>query len=198
MLPSLNAMEAQLTAIGRRLPGISLRIISDALPQISGVRLELRPWSSATETAEVAASDIGVSWLCDDLWGQGKCGLKVLQYMAAGLPVVANSVGVHRTMIDHGHSGFLVDTPEEWAEAVALLADNPSLRQSMGAAARHKVEKSYNVRRWGPKVAKLLRQLIDKSPTNLPCTEFGDYDDMQQPVAANSQVQRRICGGTSS
>ena len=51
MLPSLEAMEEQLAAVGRRLPGISLRVISDALPQISGLRMELRPWSSATETA---------------------------------------------------------------------------------------------------------------------------------------------------
>ena len=82
--------------------------------------------------------------------------------MAAGLPVVANSVGVHRKMIVHGQSGFLVDTPDEWAEAVSRLAENPSLRQRMGAAARQSVENDYNVRRWGPKVARLLRQLVDK------------------------------------
>ena len=34
-----------------------------------------------------------MSWLPDDLWSRGKCGLKVLQYQAAGLPVVANPVG---------------------------------------------------------------------------------------------------------
>ena len=82
--------------------------------------------------------------------------------MAAGLPVVANSVGVHRKMIVHGESGFLADTPDEWAEAVSRLAEDPSLRHRMGAAARRRVETDYNVRRWGPKVAKLLRQLVDK------------------------------------
>ena len=129
--------------------------------------MDLRRWSSATETTELAATDIGVSWLSDDLWGQGKCGLKVLQYMAAGLPVVANSVGVHRKMIVHGESGFLADTPDEWAEAVSLLAENPSLRRRMGTAARRNVESDYNVRRWGPKVAKLLRQLVDKRVASL-------------------------------
>ncbi len=99
MLPSLRAMEEHLTAVGRRLPDVSLRVISDALPQISGLRMELRPWSQANESSELAAADIGISWLCDDLWGQGKCGLKVVQYMAAGLPVVANAVGVHQKMI---------------------------------------------------------------------------------------------------
>jgi hypothetical protein len=180
MLPSLNAIEEHLTAVGRRLPGISLRVISDALPQITGLRMELRPWSSATETTELAATDIGVSWLCDDLWGQGKCGLKVLQYMAAGLPVVANSVGVHQKMIVHGQSGYLVDTPGEWAEAVVRLAENPALRQRMGAAARLHVESDYNVRCWGPKVAKLLRQLVDKQPPVCRRSEIDECNEVQQ------------------
>jgi glycosyltransferase involved in cell wall biosynthesis len=166
MLPSLNAMQDHLAAIGRRLPDVSLRVICDVLPQVSGLQVELRPWSSSTEAAELADADIGVSWLCDDLWGQGKCGLKILQYMAAGLPVVANSVGVHRKMIVHGQSGFLVDTPDDWAESVARLAANPSLRHRMGAAARLTVENDYNVRCWGPKVARLLRQLADEQSSN--------------------------------
>ena len=164
MLPSLDAIEEHLAAIGRRLPGVTLRVISDALPQVSCLKTELHPWSSANETADLAAADIGISWLCDDLWGQGKCGLKVLQYMAAGLPVVANSAGVHPKMIEHGATGFLADTPEEWAAAVSCLAENPSLRQRMGAAGRQRVESEYNVRHWGPRVAKLLRQLADPAP----------------------------------
>jgi len=186
MLPSLNAMEVQLTAIGRRLPGISLRVISDTLPQIGGMRTELRTWSSATETTELAATDIGISWLCDDLWSQGKCGLKVLQYMAAGLPVVANSVGVHRKMIVHGESGFLADTPNEWAEAVARLAENPALRRRMGIAARRRVESDYNVRRWGPKVAKLLRQLVAKQSLGYPRCENHECNHVQQQIGENA------------
>jgi glycosyltransferase involved in cell wall biosynthesis len=187
MLPSLNAMEEHLAAIGRRLPDISLRVISDALPKISGVRMELRPWSSATETTDLAATDIGISWLCDDLWGQGKCGLKVLQYMAAGLPVVANSVGVHRKMIVHGQSGFLVDTPDEWAEAIFRLAENPSLRHRMGSAARLRVESDYNVGRWGPIVARLLRQLVDKQPPIFQRVEIREGNETHQGIEVNTR-----------
>ena len=169
MLPSLEAIEEQLAAVVQRLPGISLRVISDALPRLPSPRLELRPWSSGTEASDLADTDIGISWLCDDLWGQGKCGLKVLQYMAAGLPVVANAVGVHRQMVVHGETGFLADTPAEWAEAVSQLAGDPSLRQKMGSAARRRVEANYNVRQWGPKVARLLRQMVETpSPAQRP------------------------------
>ena len=187
MLPSLKAMEEQLIAVRRRLPGLSLRIISDALPEIRGLPMELRQWSSATETTELAATDIGISWLSDDLWGQGKCGLKVLQYMAAGLPVVANSVGVHRKMIVHGQTGFLADTPEEWAEAVFLLAENPSLRRRMGAAARRNVEIDFNVRRWGPRVARLLRQLVDKESPTYERFETRRGREVEPMIIENSQ-----------
>lgn len=162
MLPSLRIMDQHLSAVGRQLADISLRVISDSLPQITGLRTEFRPWTSASESAELADTDIGISWLADDLWGAGKCGLKVLQYMAAGLPVVANSVGIHRKLVIHGKSGFLADTPEEWAAAISRLAGDPSLRHRLGIAGRQTVEADYNARCWGPKLAKLLRQLAEK------------------------------------
>jgi glycosyltransferase involved in cell wall biosynthesis len=103
----------------------------------------------------------------------GKCGLKVLQYMASGLPVIANSVGIHRKLIDHGETGFLADTPVEWADAVERLGADPALRQRMGVAARQKAEREYNIRRWGPKVARILRNLVSPSvplPPKVPAT----------------------------
>ena len=76
---------------------------------------------------------MGISWVPDDDWSRGKCGLKVLQYMAAGLPVVANSVGVHRHMIRHGETGFLAESESDWIDAVRNLARQPELRRMMGA-----------------------------------------------------------------
>ena len=91
------------------------------------------PWTEATEADVLAAGDVGISWVPDDLWSRGKCGLKVLQYQAAGLPVLANPVGVHPEMIAPGVSGFLAATADDWVEAVRALADDPPLRHRMGA-----------------------------------------------------------------
>ena len=72
--------------------------------------------------------------------------------MAAGLPVVANPVGMQAELVRHGENGFLADSPEEWVEAIRLIAANPRLRVQMGAAGRKLVRSSFSldsgVRRW--------------------------------------------------
>jgi glycosyltransferase involved in cell wall biosynthesis len=143
-------------ALGKWLPGLELRVICDASCTLPGVRTVLRRWSEATEGIELADADIGVSWLPDDGWSRGKCGLKVLQYMAAGLPVVANPVGAHMEMVIPGKTGFLASTPGEWTAAISRLADDPALRRRMGRAGRRIVEQQYSIQAWGPRWTELV------------------------------------------
>jgi glycosyltransferase involved in cell wall biosynthesis len=91
--------------LGREVPGLRLRVISDTFPRFEALPVVPVPWSEATEAAELAAGDVGISWVPDDLWSRGKCGLKLLQYQAAGRPAVANPVGVHALLIAPGVSG---------------------------------------------------------------------------------------------
>ncbi|HVX16083.1 MAG TPA: glycosyltransferase family 4 protein [Pirellulales bacterium] len=146
-LPSLYCMREQLETSTTRC-SFELRVVSDVFPTFDSVRIVPLAWSAETETDHLAESDVGISWLPDDGWSRGKCGLKVLQYMAAGLPVVANRVGVHREMIVDGVTGYLADTPLEWTAALRRLADDASLRAAMGAAGRRRVENEYSVARW--------------------------------------------------
>src|SRR5207253_3934259 len=117
-----------------------LKLICDRFLSLRHLPVVRCRWSQAGETAALADADIGISWVPDDLWSRGKCGLKVLQYMAAGLPVVANPVGVQAELVRHGENGFLARTPDEWAEAVGRLAHDPELRRRMGQAGRRLVE----------------------------------------------------------
>jgi glycosyltransferase involved in cell wall biosynthesis len=151
-LQGLNLSRPLWDRVGWRLPGLALKLICDKSLSLRYLPVHFRPWSEATEAAELADADIGISWLPDDDWSRGKCGLKVLQYMAAGLPVVANAVGVQAEMVVHGETGFLAETADEWVTAVGRLANDAALRRRMGAAARRLVEEEFSVatgaRRW--------------------------------------------------
>lgn len=155
-LKGIEAVTALLTEIGRNVPGVRLKLICDRFVHPSGIEVVEVPWSEATEAAELAAADIGISWIPDDPWSRGKCGLKVLQYMAAGLPVVTNPVGVHPEMVRHGLNGFLVTSPNDWVEAVRALATDAELRRRMGAAGRKIVEEKYSVQAGAAKWMELL------------------------------------------
>jgi glycosyltransferase involved in cell wall biosynthesis len=144
-LRGLETIRPLLENLGRRLPGLELKLVCDRFLQWWHLPVVPCPWSEAGEASAIASADVGISWVPDDLWSRGKCGLKVLQYLAAGLPVVANPVGVHREMVRHGETGFLAETPAQWVEAVGRLAHDPALRRRLGEAGRRLVVAGYSV-----------------------------------------------------
>jgi glycosyltransferase involved in cell wall biosynthesis len=136
------------SALAASVPGLRIRLICDRFPGDFPIPVVPIPWVEAEEARQIAAGQIGVSWLPDDAWSRGKCGLKVLQYQAAGLPVVANPIGSHDEMVRPGVSGFLATEPAEWGDAVRRLAADHGLRRRMGTAARRGVETDYSVSAW--------------------------------------------------
>ncbi len=151
-LRGLNCIKPQLEQWGRCRPDLYLKIICDRFLHLEHLRVLGTRWSETSEARELADADIGISWLPNDLWSQGKCGLKVLQYMAAGLPVIASPVGFQKSLVRHGETGYLAETPEEWQTAIERLAGDPELRRTMGRAGRALVEANYHIglgaRRW--------------------------------------------------
>ena len=135
-------------SLRQALPQLRLRVICDRFPERFPLPVVPVPWNEQTEAREITAGQIGVSWLPDDLWSRGKCGLKVLQYQAAGLPVIANPVGSHCEMIKAGETGFLATSADEWIAAAKELALSPRMRQKMGHLARERVESGYSISAW--------------------------------------------------
>lgn len=155
-MQSLSLAHPMLRAASQAAPRLDLRVICSRFPDLDGVNILPVEWSEKTEAAELATADIGISFLPDDEWSIGKCGLKVLQYMAAGLPVIANPVGMNSVLVEHGRTGYLASTPREWAEAARSLVENRDLRIRMGREARRVVENRYSVHAWQDRFAEMV------------------------------------------
>jgi glycosyltransferase involved in cell wall biosynthesis len=131
-----------------RCPGLRLVTIADASVESSEVLpVDAIEWSAETEAASLLRGDIGIAPTPCDRWTLGKCGFKIIQYMAAGLPVVASPIGANAEIVRQGETGFLPSTPEEWVEAVVRLADNVTLRQTLGIAGRRRIAAEYSIPR---------------------------------------------------
>lgn len=156
--PFLNLLAAPLARLAAEGRNIELRVISSGCPEPGpewgAVRLVHRPWSEAQEAAEIGACDLGVMPLPDSEWSRGKCALKLLQYMAAGVLVVASPVGVNADLVRHGENGLLAADETGWEQALRQLADDAELRARLGESGRKTVVSDFSLAKGADLVAK--------------------------------------------
>ena len=121
-----------------------LRVIGNFEYQLPGINLEVIQWTKINEVADLQGIDIGVYPLVVDEWVLGKSGLKAIQYMAFGLPVVATNYGTAPLFISNMKNGLLVNDEEEWLNALVTLINNPTLRRNLGESARKTVLENFS------------------------------------------------------
>jgi len=120
---------------------VTLIIVCAGPYDLATLRLEDLPirrkeWSLETEGEDICTFDIGIMPIWEDVVGEGKCGFKALQYMAAGVPCVASPVGINSEIIEHGVTGYLARSEEEWYQFLKTLVESLQLRQRMGQRGR--------------------------------------------------------------
>lgn len=131
---------------------------------LNGVNVRHVPWQKATEVDQLRQIDAGIMPLfSNEDWDRFKCGLKLIQYMAAGIPAVASPVGVNATIISHGQNGFLAESDDDWSTHLGSLLSSPELRQSVGNAARETVAAKYSIEANYPRYEAALMQLMSQS-----------------------------------
>ena len=108
--------------------------------------IDYRGWVEPAQIPGLlAAADVALAPMNDTLINRARGLAKLLELMAAGLPIVAARVGQAAEYIEDGRSGVLVPpgNPAALARAaLALLADAP-LRARLGQAARERVEQMF-------------------------------------------------------
>lgn len=123
-----------------------------------GTPVQTWAWSAETEVSAVQQFDVGIMPLDDGLWERGKCGYKLIQYMACGKPVVASPVGVNVDIVEGRACGVLAGDTGQWYGALRGLLDDPARRRSLGANGRRAVEGYYSVQAQAPRLSAVLRQ----------------------------------------
>lgn len=145
----------------RSIPNLRLKIVSDFTLASDYLPIVSIPWSPDGETQALASAHIGIAPMVDTPWTRGKCALKVLQYMAAGLPVVSSSVGANAEAVVNGVSGFLLENEAaSWSRALLQLAGDVAMRRRFGEAGRKIAASRYDQRVVFSQMSAALRDVL--------------------------------------
>ncbi len=155
----LHLLDEVLNIIQRR-HGVAVRVIGDPGFSIPGVRVEAMPWRLESEVEDLLKIDIGLYPLPRQEWVLGKSGLKALQYMGLGIPVVMTPIGANLDIGVHDKNCLFADTQEEWVNAITQLVLNPSQRERIGKAGRWTVEERYAVGVNWPLYLRAVREAV--------------------------------------
>ena len=124
--------------------------------QVAGTPFEAMPWAEESEVALLRQFDIGIMPLRDEPWEHGKCGYKLIQYMACSLPVIASPIGVNAELVRDGENGYLANGASQWAAALERLILDRQLRMTLGVAGRRQVEEIWCLQVQAPRLVGML------------------------------------------
>jgi len=142
---------------------LAVKIICSHPPKrpIAGAEMRFVRWKAQGEAQDVGDCHVGIMPLPDNEFTRGKCGLKALQYMAVGRPVVISPVGVNTEIVRHGENGFLASSSDEYVATLLQLARSETLRRRMGAAGRKTVKEHFSAEVAAAQFADALRSVTD-------------------------------------
>ncbi len=146
-LEELDRIAPALQHVLRRRQEVRLRVVSDRPERFSLAgheRVELVHWAEQQEVREINHFDIGIMPLRDTEWTRGKCGFKLLTYLACETAAMASPVGVNAEILGHDQAA-LASTVDEWAERLLSLVDSPAERRRIGRTGRSRIQRDYSI-----------------------------------------------------
>jgi len=136
-----------LDEIIRKTP-FTFHIISDSFPEMLPDYVKTVFWKKESEIEELLKFDIGIMPLKDNEWEKGKCGFKLIQYMALEIPPMASDIGVNSEIINNSDLGVLVpyNDSEDWKQGLRKLLNDATLRKKMGEEGRKRIVEAYSIK----------------------------------------------------
>ncbi len=144
-LKYLRKLEPVFETLRQRFPRVKLKIVSNDFYDSMHLPVVKKMWKLEDENEDLISFDIGLMPLDDDLWSRGKCGLKIIQYLSVGVPVVCTPVGINSDIVQNGENGFWATNYQEWVDRLSDLIQNQELRHRMGLKGIVTVEREYSL-----------------------------------------------------
>lgn len=121
-------------------------------------------WSINQELETLSRADIGLMPLDEQPFNQGRLGYKMIQYLSAGVPVLAADLALNREVIQDGIEGYLYRTNEidDFIEKAKRLLTNQSLWQQMSQNARQTAQTRYDIQKLFPKFLTSINEVIER------------------------------------
>jgi glycosyltransferase involved in cell wall biosynthesis len=141
---NLDLIEAPLRDVARR-EDVRIQLVGVDKPPFAGLELTALPWRADTEVEDLRKLDVGLAPAPVTEWNKRKFFMKIVQYMALGIPPVCSPIGSNPEVVDHGRTGFLADTRDEWVSAIERLVTDSGLREEMSAAAATVAHEKYTL-----------------------------------------------------
>jgi len=138
---------------------VVFKIVADKSLNTNAPNVVFEKWTATREKDLLRSFDIGVMPLRNDVWSRGKCGLKLIQYMASGLPSIAHPFGAAQEIITDGVNGILRSDVDDWRAAIEMLSSDIQQRIRIGKAARDTIEERYSLRIWGPRGTEIIQSI---------------------------------------
>jgi glycosyltransferase involved in cell wall biosynthesis len=127
------------------------------LPDVPHAGVE---WRAETEVDDLRRLDVGLVPLLQTPWTRHKFYLKLVQYMALGIPPVATPLGSNPVVITDGETGFLARGDSEWQQTVGRLVDDPELREQVGRRAAEVAHQRYTLQANAEKIVAAFQSAV--------------------------------------
>lgn len=146
-IPHLLSIAEVLNTLREKYPIVELKVVGKKM-YLPELKIYTEEWKLENEVTTLNTFDIGIMPLPNDEWSKGKCGLKMLTYLACEIPCIASNIGVSAEIIEKTKGGLLANNPQEWLNALSTLIENKEKRIQLGRQGRIGVIKHYSVERW--------------------------------------------------
>jgi glycosyltransferase involved in cell wall biosynthesis len=124
---------------------IELQLIgfdANLLPQLSGVNFQHIKWNANTEVETIKNFDVGIMPLEDKFFNYGKCGFKLIQYMACGVPTISTPLPAN-VKINRDNNNLFATSNEEWLKAFETILNNKNYYKNTVAIYNEKIVANY-------------------------------------------------------